>query len=93
MPIFFVKAKGSSFHNNLDKVNEGDELEMQWGTKEFPKGIRLSSNESILGWIPTRTAEKMFYFKGKGKQYKCFLAKFNMHGGGRVGFNVRVEVK
>lgn len=94
MQQFFVRAKGSSFYNNLDKVEQEDELEMKWGTEEYPHAIQLSKAGNILGVIPRETAEKMFYFKDKqNKQYKCFLAKFNEHEGKRVGFNIRVEVK
>lgn len=94
MVIFFVKAKGSSFYNNLDKVKEEDELEMQWGTEEYLKAIQLLKDGNILGVMPKETAEKMFYFRDEQKkEYKCFLAKFNMHDGERKGFNVRVEVK
>lgn len=93
MAIFYVKAKGSSFYNNLDKANEGDELEMKWGTEEYPHAIQLLKDNNILGVIPKETAEKMFYFKNKGKQYKCFLAKFNLHEEKRVGFNARIQVR
>ena len=93
MQEFFVKAKGSSFYNNLDKVNEGDELNMVWGIENYPNAIQLTKDGNIIGVIPSETAQKMFYFRdNQRKKYKCFLKNFNLHEEKRVGFNIRLEV-
>jgi len=93
MQTFYIKARGSSFYNNLDKVKEGDELEMLWGIEDYPQAIQLLKDGNILGVIPKETAEKMFYYKNTiKKKYKAFLSNFNLHEEKRVGFNIRLEV-